>query len=39
MIIYISGKITNNEKFEEDFRKGEEWLLLNDFTPINPTKT
>lgn len=38
MIVYISGKITNNAHYEEDFRKGEEWLLLNDFKPINPTK-
>ena len=38
MVVYISGKITNNSHYEEDFRKGEEWLLLNDFTPINPTK-
>lgn len=38
MIVYISGKITNNNNYEEDFRKGEEWLLLNDYTPINPTK-
>ena len=38
MIIYISGGITNNPNYEEDFRKGEEWLKLNDFTPINPCK-
>ncbi len=38
MLVYISGKITNNKNYEEDFRKGEEWLKLNDYTPINPCK-
>jgi hypothetical protein len=38
MLVYISGGITNNPNYEEDFRIGEEWLKLNDYTPINPTK-
>lgn len=38
MIVYISGKITNNANYKEEFRIGEEWLKLNDYTPINPTK-
>ena len=39
MIVYISGKITGNEHYKEDFRQGEEWLKLNDYTPINPCIT
>lgn len=38
MLVYISGKITNNENFKDDFLKAEQWLKLNDYTPINPAK-
>lgn len=38
MLVYISGKITNNENYKNDFLKAECWLKLNDYTPINPVK-
>ena len=38
MLVYISGKITNNENYKNDFLKAECWLKLNDYTPINPAK-
>lgn len=38
MLVYISGKITGNENYKDDFRKAELWLKLNDYTPINPAK-
>lgn len=38
MIIYISGKISNNPNYKEDFEKAEDWLIKNDYTPINPTR-
>lgn len=38
MLVYISGKITNNENYLEEFEQAEQWLLLKDYTPINPAK-
>ena len=38
MLVYISGKITRNENYKNDFLKAEYWLKLNDYTPINPAK-
>ena len=38
MLVYISGKITRNENYKNDFLKAECWLKLNDYTPINPAK-
>ena len=38
MLVYISGKITGNENYKDDFWKAELWLKLNDYTPINPAK-
>ena len=38
MLIYISGKITGNENYKNDFLRAECWLKLNDYTPINPAK-
>ena len=38
MLVYISGKITGNENYKDDFRKAELWLKLTDDTPINPAK-
>lgn len=38
MLVYISGKITDNENYQADFQKAEQWLLLKDYTPINPAR-
>ena len=38
MLIYSSGAITNNENYQADFQKAEQWLLLKDHTPINPAR-
>lgn len=38
MVIYISGAIRDNEKYQSDFQKAEQWLMLKDYTPINPAK-
>jgi nucleoside 2-deoxyribosyltransferase len=38
MLIYISGAITNNPNYQADFKKAEQWLMLKDYTPINPAK-
>ena len=38
MIVYISGAITNNPNYKDDFQKAEQWLILKDLTPINPAK-
>lgn len=38
MKIYISGKITDNPNAEQQFETAEQWLLLNDYKPINPLK-
>lgn len=38
MIVYISGAITNNPNYKDDFQKAEQWLVLKDLTPINPSK-
>lgn len=38
MLIYISGRIRNNENYLSEFQKAEQWLLLKDYTPINPAK-
>ena len=38
MIVYISGKITDNENYKQDFQKAEMWLALNDIIPLNPAR-
>lgn len=38
MLVYISGKITNNENYKNDFLKAEQWLKFNGYTPVNPVK-
>ena len=38
MLVYISGKITNNENYKNDFLEAERWLKRNNYTPINPAK-
>jgi hypothetical protein len=38
MLIYISGAIRNKETYKEDFQKAEQWLMLKDYTPINPAR-
>ena len=38
MLIYISGAITNNENYQADFQKAEQWLMLKGHTPINPAR-
>ena len=38
MLIYISGKMTNNENYYKEFEKAEQWLILKDYTPINPAR-
>ena len=38
MLIYISGKITDNENYQSEFQKAEQWLMLKGHTPINPAK-
>ena len=38
MYIYISGRITNNENYKEDFETAVEWLKQNNHYPINPAK-
>lgn len=38
MKIYISGPIRDNPNYQADFQKAEQWLMLKDYTPINPAK-
>ena len=38
MLIYITGKITNNENYKNDFLKAECWLKLNDYKVLNSSK-
>ena len=38
MLVYISGKITNNENYKNDFLKAEYWLKLNDHKVVNPSR-
>jgi hypothetical protein len=38
VLIYISGAITNNENYQAEFQKAEQWLMLKDYTPINPAR-
>lgn len=38
MLIYISGKMTNNENYYKEFEKAEQWLILKGYTPINPAR-
>lgn len=38
MLVYISGKITNNENYKNDFLKAEQWLKLNDYKVVNPSR-
>ena len=37
-MIYISGKITNNSHYKEDFDNAEKWLKLCGKEVINPVK-
>lgn len=39
MIIYISGAITNNPHFLEEFQKAEEELKAQGYEVINPART
>lgn len=36
MLIYISGKITGNDNYKEDFANAEIWLKKQGFGAINP---
>lgn len=38
MLIYISGAITDNPNYKDEFQKAEQWLMLKDYTPINPAR-
>ena len=38
MLVYISGKITGNENYKNDFLKAEQWLKLNDYKVLNPSR-
>ena len=38
MLIYISGAITNNENYQAEFQKAEQWLMLKGHTPISPAR-
>lgn len=38
MFVYISGAITNNENFKEEFESAVEWLNRNNHNPINPAR-
>lgn len=37
MLIYISGKITNNPNYKDEFFNAEGWLLEQGHKPINPS--
>lgn len=37
MLIYISGRITNNPNYREEFKEAEEWLKAKGYTPLNTT--
>ena len=37
MKIYISGRITNNPNYREEFYKASEWLVAQGYQPINPS--
>ena len=39
MIVYISGAITNNSSFAEDFDRAEKKLIAEGHEVINPVKT
>lgn len=36
--IYISGPITDNPDYKEDFARAEKWLWDNGYVPISPAK-
>ena len=38
MRIYISGKITGNKNYLEQFKIAENWLRDNNYIPINPAE-
>ena len=38
MFVYISGGITNNKNYKEDFESAVEWLSKNNHNPINPSR-
>lgn len=38
MLVYISGAITNNKNYYEDFEKAEDWLVKNNHEAINVAK-
>lgn len=37
MLIYISGKITGNPNYKDEFFDAEVWLLNQGYEPINPS--
>ena len=38
MKVYISGKITNNPNYEQEFKKAEDYLVEQGHSVINPCK-
>lgn len=38
MLVYISGKITGKENYKDNFLKAEQWLMLNDYKVLNPSR-
>lgn len=38
MKVYISGKITDNPSYKEDFAKAEQFIQRKGYKPLNPTK-
>lgn len=38
MKVYISGAITGNEKYKEDFKRGEEEIRAMGYIPYNPAR-
>lgn len=39
MRVYISGQITGNENYKQQFKEAEEWLEKRGFEVINPADT
>ena len=37
MLIYISGRITNNPSYRDEFFEAEKWLIGQGHKPINPS--
>jgi hypothetical protein len=38
MRIYISGKITENENYKQEFEEAENWLTAQGYDVVNPAK-